>query len=322
MKIIKVGVIGGAGYTGGELIRILINHSNVSLKYVHSKSNAGKLISDIHPDLLGDTELRFTDVISSDIDVAFLCVGHGESLKIIEKFEKDVKIIDLSQDFRLNSPKDKPFVYGLPELNKDLIKESKNISNPGCFATVIQLALLPLANRNQLNSKINITATTGSTGSGKSLSEHTHFSWRQNNLSAYKMFTHQHLSEITMSIKQLQANFNSTINLIPQRGSFTRGIFSTIVITSNLNIDELNDMYIKYYKKHPFVRISSDPIDLKQVINTNKCYIYLEKFKDELLIIGIIDNLLKGACGQAVQNMNLMFGLDETKGLKLKALAF
>lgn len=322
MKTINVGIIGGAGYTGGELIRLLINHPDVCLTYVHSKSNAGKLVSDIHTDLLGDTELRFTDRVSNEIDVVFLCLGHGESHKIIEEFDKQIKIIDLSQDFRLASPTKRPFVYGLPELNRDAIRESHNIANPGCFATSIQLGLLPLASINQLNSPININATTGSTGAGKSISETTHFSWRQNNLSMYKPFTHQHISEIKKSISQLQSNFDASINLIPHRGAFTRGIFSTIHFESAQEIEELHEVYKHYYETHPFVKLSLRPIDLKQVINTNRCFIYIEKYENQLLIVSIIDNLLKGASGQAVQNMNLMFGLDETKGLKLKGIGF
>lgn len=322
MTKINVGIVGGAGYTGGELIRLLINHPNVDIKFVHSRSNAGSFISDVHTDLLGDTELKFVDSFQYKCDVVFLCVGHGESKKIISEFSSDVKIIDLSQDFRIHSDANRAFVYGLPELNKEHISKAKNIANPGCFATAIQLALLPLAQQNLLQSDIHISCTTGSTGAGQSLNENSHFSWRQNNLSVYKAFTHQHLAEIKKSVTQLQSNFENELIMIPQRGAFARGILACITIKNTKSIEVLTELYKSFYSNHPFVKISDKNIDLKQVVNTNKCLLYLEKHNDQLMIVSVIDNLLKGASGQAVQNMNILFGLDETTGLKLKASAF
>ena len=322
MGKIKVGIAGGAGYTGGELIRILINHTHVEIVFVHSRSNAGSFISDVHKDLLGDTDLKFIDSLQHKCDVVFLCVGHGEAKKIISEFDKAVKIIDLSQDFRIDSDIHRQFTYGLPELNKEKILKAHNIANPGCFATAIQLALLPLAKHHLLNSNIHISCTTGSTGAGQSLSESSHFSWRQNNLSIYKAFTHQHLAEINKSVKQLQHDFKKEIIIIPQRGSFTRGILASIVIENESSANQLIEIFNSYYANHPFVYISDKSINLKQVVNTNKCLLYLEKHNNQLMIVSVIDNLLKGASGQAVQNMNIMFGLDETTGLKLKASAF
>ena len=321
---IKVGILGGAGYTGGELLRLLINHPGVVLQFVHSRSNSGALLSDVHSDLFGDTDLRFTATIQKDIDVLFLCLGHGESRKILEELNIDslVKIIDLSQDFRLQSNSVRPFVYGLPELDRDAIKKAKNIANPGCFATAIQLALLPLVSRQMLLSDVHINCTTGATGAGQSLSACSHFTWRQNNLSVYKPFVHQHLAEINQSLKQLQPSLDREIIMIPQRGSFARGIFATLVLKSDQSLETLQQLFAKYYKEHPFVHISSKNIDLKQVVNTNKCLLYLEKQGDQLLIVSIIDNLLKGASGQAVQNMNILFGLPENQGLQLKASAY
>ena len=327
MKKIKTGVIGGAGYTGGELLRIIINHPNVDIVFVHSKSNAGNLISDVHTDLVGDTNIRFTGELSDAIDVLFLCTGHGEAKKFLaeNKIDAKIKIIDLSQDFRLiasNKGLEQLFVYGLPELNRDKIKQAHNIANPGCFATCIQLALLPLAANGLLKDDVHITATTGSTGAGQSLSTTSHFSWRNNNLSIYKAFEHQHLAEIGQSLVQLQPTLNNGINFIPYRGAFTRGIMASLYIKSNKGIEEITEIYSKYYEAHPFVHISKKPIDLKQVVNTNKCLLQVQKFGDKILITSCIDNLLKGASGQAVQNMNLLFGLDETAGLKLKASYF
>ncbi len=322
MTKINVGIVGGAGYTGGELIRVLINHPNVDIKFVHSRSHAGSFISDVHTDLLGDTVLKFVDSFHYKCDVVFLCVGHGESKKIISEFENVVKIIDLSQDFRIHSDTTRSFVYGLPELNKEHISKAKNIANPGCFATSIQLALLPLAQQNLLQYDIHISCTTGSTGAGQSLNENSHFSWRQNNLSIYKAFTHQHLAEIKKSVNQLQPNFKNELIMIPQRGAFARGILACITIKNTKSIEQLIELYKSYYSNHPFVKISDKNIDLKQVVNTNKCLLYLEKHNDQLMIVSVIDNLLKGASGQAVQNMNILFGLDETTGLKLKASAF
>lgn len=319
---LKVGIVGGAGYTGGELIRLLINHPYIDITFVHSRSHAGKLISDIHTDLLGDTDLNFVETFKNDCDIVFLCVGHGEAKKLISEFDDYVKIIDLSQDFRIHSDGKRAFVYGLPELNREQISKARSVANPGCFATAIQLAILPLAKHQLLQSDIHISCTTGSTGAGQSLSESSHFSWRENNLSVYKAFTHQHLAEIRKSVTQLHPNFDNELIMIPQRGAFARGIFACITIKNTNTIEELTELYEAYYSKHPFVYISRKNIDLKQVVNTNKCLLYLEKHNDQLIIVSVIDNLLKGASGQAVQNMNILFGLEETTGLKLKASAF
>ena len=321
MEKIKVGIFGGAGYTGGELLRILINHLAVEVVFVHSKSSAGQNIAAIHTDLLGDTDLQFTDTISSDIDVVFLCVGHGEAVKLRSQYQfaKSVKCIDLSQDHRLAHA---DFVYGLPELNRAQIKTAQNIANPGCWATCIQLALLPLAANNLLQHDIHISATTGSTGAGQALTATSQFSWRQNNLSSYKVFEHQHLAEITQSLLQMQAGFSSEINFIPHRGSFTRGIFATLYTECTLDLPTILQQYQDFYATHPFVHISAQSIDLKQVVNTNKCLLHITKHKNKVVITSCIDNLLKGASGQAVQNMNLLFGLDEREGLRLKANYF
>ena len=324
---IKVGIVGGAGYTGGELIRILINHPLVEMLCVQSNSNAGNLVSDVHADLLGDTDLKFTNVLSQDIDVLFLCVGHGDAKKFLNanNINSNVKIIDLSQDFRLSQDsnyQNREFVYGLPELNRDRIKTAQNIANPGCFATCIQIGLLPLAEKGLLNSEVHINATTGSTGAGQSLSTTSHFTWRNNNLSVYKAFEHQHLNEIGESLTQLQSGFDQEINFIPQRGDFTRGILAAIYLDSDVNLDEAIKLYQNFYADHPFTHVSKSNIDLKQVVNTNKALVHLEKHGTKLFIVSMIDNLLKGASGHAVQNMNLMFGLPETCGLKLKAAAF
>jgi N-acetyl-gamma-glutamyl-phosphate reductase len=327
MGTIRIGIAGGAGYTGGELLRILINHPQAQICWVHSNSNAGKPLSDVHSDLFGDTDLRFTDSISQDIDVLFLCLGHGDAKKFLDSHEiaESIKIIDLSQDFRLNpnaTYSNRLFVYGLPELNRQAIKQAHNIANPGCFATCIQIGLLPLAAAGLLNSEVHINATTGSTGAGQSLSPTSHFSWRNNNLSVYKAFEHQHLSEIVQSLNQLQQNFDQALNFIPQRGDFTRGILAAMYIETELSLDEAYGLYENYFKDHPFTHVSKRNIDLKQVVNTNKALIHLEKHGNKLFIISIIDNLLKGASGHAVQNMNLMFGLGETVGLRLKGVGF
>lgn len=326
MKI-RVGIIGGAGYTGGELLRILINHPEVEIVFVNSSSNAGNSISDIHADLFGDTDLKFTDQISQAIDVLFLCVGHGDARKFLEAnaVEDKVRIIDLSQDFRLNLNSEvakRKFIYGLPELNRESIKAAQNIANPGCFATCIQIGLMPLAENGLLISEVHINATTGSTGAGQGLSQTSHFSWRNNNLSVYKAFEHQHLNEISQSLAQLQSSFDKQLNFIPQRGDFTRGILAAMYLESELSLEEAQQLYEDFYASHPFAHLSKKNIDLKQVVNTNKALIYLEKHGNKLFIVSIIDNLTKGASGQAVQNMNLMFGLDETAGLRLKAAAF
>lgn len=324
---IKIGIVGGAGYTGGELIRILLNHPQAEIVFAHSKSNSGNPVSEVHTDLLGETDLKFSSVLSENADVLFLCMGHGESAKFLSenKINDNIKIIDLSQDFRLSrksSAGNRQFVYGLPELNRDVIKKASNIANPGCFATAIQLALLPLASKNELNSEVHVSAVTGSTGAGQALSATGHFTWRNNNISIYKAFEHQHLGEIGQSIKQLQDNFSSDINFIPYRGNFTRGILAAVYVDSKLSLEEARALYKEYYKSHPFVTVADKNPDVKQVVNTNKCILHIEKHGSKLFIQSVIDNLTKGASGQAVQNMNLIFGLEETAGLKLKPSAF
>ncbi|MFN8237517.1 MAG: N-acetyl-gamma-glutamyl-phosphate reductase [Chitinophagales bacterium] len=321
--MIKAGIIGAAGYTGGELIRILLQHPKVEIDFCYSRSQNGKPVCEVHTDLSGDTELKFTHEINPGIDVLFLCLPHGEARSFLDKnaISTDIKIIDLSNDFRLKN-QSADFVYGLPELNRKSIKQAKNIANPGCFATSIQLGLLPLANKNLLNAAIHISGITGSTGAGVALSETSHFTWRNDNISVYKAFTHQHLNEIKQSLSQLQDSFNHPIHFIPYRGDFTRGIITTIYTDFAGTLEEAVNLYQSYYKDEPFTLLSSANIHLKQVVNTNKCLLYLEKHDDKLMIISIIDNLLKGASGQAVQNMNLLFGLDETEGLKLKPIAY
>lgn len=324
---IRAGIVGGAGYTGGEMLRILVNHPNVEIAFVHSNSNAGNYVHDVHTDLLGDTDLKFAAELSNDIDVLFLCVGHGDARKFLDanNIPDNIKIIDLSQDFRLaqNSKHNaKSFVYGLPELNREEIKKARNIANPGCFATCLQLGLLPLAAKGLLNGEVHITATTGSTGAGQSPSATTHFTWRNDNLSVYKAFDHQHLKEIGQSVKQLQPGFDKAINFIPYRGDYTRGIIASMYIDSELLADEALALFHEYYDGHPFTHVTKKNIDLKQIVNTNKCLLQVEKHGNKLFIVSILDNLLKGASGQAVQNMNLLFGLDETAGLRLKATAF
>ncbi|SFA56657.1 N-acetyl-gamma-glutamyl-phosphate reductase [Pedobacter suwonensis] len=325
--MIKAGIIGGAGYTGGEMLRILVHHPNVEIAFVNSTSNAGNLISDVHTDLIGDTDLRFVNDIPQDIDVLFLCVGHGDANKFLaaNPINDNVRIIDLSQDFRLHKKstfEKREFIYGLPELNRDKIKSAGNIANPGCFATCIQLGLLPLAAKGLIQNEVHINATTGSTGAGQSLATTSHFSWRNNNLSVYKAFEHQHLNEISESLLQLQPSLTEALSFIPQRGAFTRGILAAMYLESALTLEEAQTIYEDYYSAHPFTHVSRKNIDLKQVVNTNKALVHIEKHGGKLFIISIIDNLLKGASGQAVQNMNLMFGFDETAGLKLKAANF
>ena len=324
---IKAGIIGGAGYTGGEMLRILVNHPNVEIAFVNSTSNAGNLISDVHTDLFGETDLKFVSDVPQDIDVLFLCVGHGDAKKFLaaNSVNENIKIIDLSQDFRLTANgkfESRDFIYGLPELNRDKIKSAQNIANPGCFATCIQLGLLPLAAKGLIKSEVHINATTGSTGAGQSLAATSHFSWRNNNLSIYKAFEHQHLNEIGESLLQLQPSLSDSLSFIPQRGAFTRGILAAMYLESELTLEEAQNLYQDYYSTHPFTHVSGKNIDLKQVVNTNKALVHLEKHGNKLFIISIIDNLLKGASGQAVQNMNLIFGLEETAGLKLKAANF
>ena len=328
-KEIKVGIVGGAGYTGGELIRVLINHPNACVGNIHSRSNAGKPVSTVHQDLHGETDLVFTDELNDDIDVLFLCLGHGESKKFIaeNKIASTIKIIDLANDYRLSDKGQRPIIngepaiYGLPELNKEQIRSAQHIANPGCFATAIQLGLLPLAKAGLLD-EIYTTGITGSTGAGQSLSATSHFSWRANNIQAYKTLTHQHLGEIGESLHQLQPDSDLELSFVHWRGDFTRGIFISSTITCELGIAELNKLFDDYYTDHPFTHVSKDAIYLKQVVNTNKAVVQLEKAGTKLVVHSTIDNLLKGASGQAVQNMNLLFGLEETAGLKLKAAGF
>ncbi len=322
--MIKVGIIGGAGYTAGELIRILLNHAEVEISFVHSESNAGNKLYDVHVDLIGDTEICFTsDYNLASVDALFLCMGHGKSKEFFNKetIPAGLKVIDLSHDFRLKA-EGNDFVYGLPELQRERIKNATYLANPGCFATGIQLALLPLAANGLLKSSIHVNAITGSTGAGQKPTSTTHFSWRNNNLSAYKIFQHQHEAEIIQSLVQLQESFSGEFNFIPVRGNHTRGIFVTAYTKFDDSLDEANTLYKEYYTNHPFVFISENNPGLKQVVNTNKAVVYLEKYNDNLVVVSLTDNLLKGASGQAVQNMNLMFGLDEKEGLKLKPIAF
>jgi len=321
---IKAGIVGGAGYTGGEAIRLLLNHPNAELVFVHSRSNAGNTLYSVHADLQGDTTLTFTDTLRNDVDVVFLCLGHGESKKFLVEnpFPASVKIIDLSQDFRLGDAlPDRSFVYGLPELNKDAIRKASNIANPGCFATAIELGLLPLAGAGLLG-EVFTTGITGSTGAGQKLQDTTHFTWRVNNISAYKTLTHQHLKEINQSLKQLQPSYSAAINFVPWRGDFARGIFVSSTITSDKSLAELTKLYTDFYAGQPFTHVVEKSLDMKLVVNSNKCLIGLEKEGDKLVVHSAIDNLLKGASGQAVQNMNLMFGFEETAGLKLKSIGF
>ncbi|MFX1704165.1 N-acetyl-gamma-glutamyl-phosphate reductase [Chitinophaga sp. CC14] len=323
-KKIRAGIVGGAGYTGGEMIRLLLNHPDVTISFVHSRSNAGNPLYAVHADLLGETEQLFTGELSNDVDVMFLCLGHGESKKFLEANEvaAHVKVIDLSQDFRLGETvKDRAFVYGLPEMQRDLIKTAQNIANPGCFATGIQLGLLPLAKAGLLT-EVHTTGITGSTGAGQSLQATSHFTWRANNISTYKVLNHQHLKEIRRSLQLLQPGFNGEVNFVPVRGDYPRGIWVTSYLQTDLSLEEAVKLYKDFYAGHPFTHVSDKQIDLKQVVNTNKCLIQLEKTGNKLVIHSIEDNLLKGASGQAVQNMNLMCGLDETAGLKLKSIVF
>jgi len=327
MKTIRAGIIGAAGYTGGELIRLLLHHRDVELAFAQSNSHANKPLYAAHNDLLGETEMLFTTNHTEEIEVLFLCGGHDAAKKFLTEnsINENIVVIDLSQDFRHNNHStigNRKFIYGLPELNKEQIKLAKNIANPGCFATCIQLALLPAAQQQLLNGEIHVNAVTGSTGAGQTLSETSHFSWRYGNASVYKAFEHQHLQEVTESITALQQNFEGPINFIPQRGSFTRGILATIYFNCDKPINELAELYNAYYATHDFVFVSKTSLDIKQVVNTNKCFIYIEKHGDKILITSVIDNLLKGASGQAVQNMNLIFGFNEKAGLQLKPSAF
>ena len=326
MQKVNIGIVGGAGYTGGELLRVLLRHPNAHISFVHSTSSAGELVSKVHADLVGDIDLKFTNTLDQDIDVLFLCVGHGDASKFLtaNDIKASIKIIDLSQDFRLTGSAvigNRNFVYGLPELQREAIKSATNIANPGCFATAIQLGLLPLAAKGLLK-EVYTTGITGSTGAGQGLSNTSHFSWRANNIQAYKTLQHQHLNEIVQSLAQLQGNQNAEVNFVPWRGDFTRGIFVTSVVSADVSLDALYDLYNAYYEGHAFTHVSKNNIDLKQVVNTNKCLIHIEQQGNKIAIHTVVDNLLKGAVGQAVQNMNLIFGIDEAAGLQLKANYF
>ncbi len=322
--MVKVGILGGAGYTGGELVRVLVNHPQVEIVFVNSESNAGNLVADVHEGLYGDTDLRFTSELPFDkVDVLFFCLGHGKSAQFLKEHTvpADVRIIDLAQDFRLEAYGN-DFVYGLPEINRERIANAKHVANPGCFATCIQLALLPAAVMRLINDDVAVNAITGSTGAGQKPGATTHFSWRNNNISIYKPFQHQHVPEIKQSIRQVQGFLNADIDFIPYRGDFARGIFATSVIKTDKAIEDIIDGYKAFYKDAAFTHYVDKAVDLKQVVNTNKCVVHCEKYGNKLLVSSCIDNLLKGAVGQAVQNMNIMFGLDETEGLHLKASAF
>jgi len=322
MEKIKAGIVGAAGYTGGELIRLLLLHPFTEIAWVHSRSQAGKPVCDIHRDLLGDTTLLFTAETNNPVDLVFLCLPHGEAVTFLDghPFSADTKIIDLSNDFRLQGDHD--FIYGLPEWQRDKIRLTQKVANPGCFATAIQLALLPLASAGLLDEDIHISATTGSTGAGIKAAETLHFTWRHSNLSTYKLFNHQHLAEIQQTLECMQPDFDEEVHFVPFRGDFTRGIIAAVYTEFEGSLEEAKELYRAYYAGHPFTHISDQSIDLKQVINTNKCLLYLELHEEKLAIISVIDNLLKGASGQAVQNLNLMMGWEETTGLKLKPSAY
>ncbi len=328
MGKIKAGIIGAAGYTGGELIRLLMYHPAVEIAFAQSGSNAGRKIASVHADLIGDTELVFSSGYHFDVDVLFFCAGHGEAGKFVaaNTIPETVKLIDIGNDFRLNKDaiiNGRHFIYGLPELQRDKICQSVAVANPGCFATAIQLGLLPLAKAGVLPAHIHTTGITGSTGAGQSLSATSHFSWRVNNISAYKTLTHQHNAEIQQSLRQLQPGFaEGGVHFVPWRGDFSRGIFISTMVECVIPPDELTEMYTAYYKDHPFTHIVAGTLNLKQVVNTNKCLVQLEKNDNMLVVHSVIDNLIKGASGQAVQNMNLMFDLPETTGLLLKPAAF
>lgn len=317
------GIIGAAGYTGGELVRLLLFHPYVELKFAFSRSQAGKPLSAVHKDLIGDTDLTFSAEVDIDVDILFLALPHGEAKNFIAQhtFRPETKIIDLSNDFRLRQNAG-DFIYGLPEWQKDTIKNASYIANPGCFATAIQLGLLPLAQAGLLKSDIHISAVTGSTGAGVSLSETTHFTWRSSNLSVYKAFDHQHLGEIGETISSLQNDFDQNIHFIPYRGDFTRGIIATIYTPFDGTTEEAKTLYKNFYAAHPFTHVTDSNPDLKQVVNTNKCIVYPTVKNGQIMIISIIDNLLKGASGQAVQNMNLLMGWDEAAGLRIKASVY
>ena len=321
--MIKIGILGAAGYTGGELIRLLLNHPEAEIAFANSESNAGNPVAEIHEGLYGETDLNFSDEMPfEDVDVVFFCFGHGKSEAFLKEHDipAHVKIIDMAQDFRIKGNHD--YVYGLPEINKTEIAKAQHVANPGCFATCIQLGLLPAAKLGLLKYDVSVNAITGSTGAGQKPSATTHFSWRNNNLSIYKPFTHQHLAEICQSLKQVQGHLDVDIDFIPYRGDFARGIFATEVIRTKENVGDVIAAYKEFYQDAAFTRYVEKPIDLKQVVNTNKCLVHIDVFENKLLVTSCIDNLLKGAVGQAVQNMNLMFDIDERAGLNLKASAF
>ena len=322
--MIRIGILGAAGYTGGELIRLLLNHPEAEIVFANSESNAGNLVADVHEGLYGDTDLRFTDEMPfNDVDVVFFCFGHGKSEAFLKEhaIPQRVKIIDLAQDFRLAAPGN-DYVYGLPEINKDKIATAQHVANPGCFATCIQLALLPAASMKIITENVSVNAITGSTGAGQKPSATTHFSWRNNNMSIYKAFTHQHVPEIRQSLTQVQGYLDADIDFIPYRGDFARGIFATAVVRTDKPIEEVIEGYKQFYANAAFTHYVDKAIDMKQVVNTNKALVHCDKYGRKLLITSTIDNLLKGAVGQAVQNMNIMFGINETTGLNLKSSAF
>ena len=321
--MIKIGILGAAGYTGGELIRLLLNHPEAEIVFANSESNAGNLVSDVHEGLIGDTDLRFTDAMPFDqVDVVFFCFGHGKSEAFLKEhtIPANIKIIDLAQDFRIKGNHD--YVYGLPEINKAEIVKAQHVANPGCFATAIQVALLPAAKMGLLTDDVAVNAITGSTGAGQKPGATTHFSWRSDNLSIYKAFSHQHIAEIRQSLTQIQGCLDASIDFIPYRGNFARGIFCTAVVKTIANAEDVIAAYKGFYRDAAFTHYSDKAIDLKQVVNTNKALVHVDCFEGKILVTSAIDNLLKGAVGQAVQNMNLLFGLEETAGLKLKASAF
>ena len=322
--MIKIGILGAAGYTGGELIRLLLNHPEAEIVFANSESNAGNLVTDVHEGLYGDTDLRFTNEMPFDqVDVVLFCFGHGKSEQFLREhtIPSNVKIIDLAQDFRLAAP-DNDYVYGLPEINRERIAAAQHVANPGCFATCIQLGLLPAAKLGIVKGDIAVNAITGSTGAGQKPGATTHFSWRNNNMSIYKAFCHQHVPEICQSLKQVQGELDAEIDFIPYRGDFARGIFATEVVKTDMPLEQIIEAYKAFYKDAPFTHYVDNAIDMKQVVNTNKALVHCDKFGNKLLITSTIDNLLKGAVGQAVQNMNIMFGVEETMGLRLKAGAF
>jgi N-acetyl-gamma-glutamyl-phosphate reductase len=321
--MIRIGILGAAGYTGGELIRVLLGHPEVEIVFANSESNAGNLVSDVHEGLIGDTQLRFTDEMPFErVDVVFFCFGHGKSAAFLAEhaIPPRVKIIDLAQDFRIRGSHD--YVYGLPETHRDIIRTAQHVANPGCFATCIQLALLPALQAGLISGDIHVNGITGSTGAGQKPSATTHFSWRNDNISVYKIFTHQHLLEINQTVQELRHGYDGRVLFIPQRGCFARGIFVTAYARCTAPLEEVQQIYADYYQDAAFTHFVTKSPDMKQVVDTNKAVVYVERYEDQLLMISCIDNLLKGAVGQAVQNMNLMFGLDERMGLSLKASAF